>query len=92
MENYKIDFVIPWVDGSDINWLKEKEKYWVSEGNTPFLDGNESARFRDWDILRYWFRAVEKFTPWVNQIFFSYSWKLLFSSLLDTVYKTKSLE
>ena len=70
MENYKIDFVIPWVDGSDINWLKEKEKYWVSEGNTPFLDGNESARFRDWDILRYWFRAVEKFTPWVNQIFF----------------------
>lgn len=70
MENYKIDFVIPWVDGSDINWLMEKEKYWVAEGNTPFLDGNQEARFRDWDNLQYWFRGVEKFTPWVNHIYF----------------------
>ena len=23
----KIDFVIAWVDGSDPNWLKEKNKY-----------------------------------------------------------------
>ena len=70
MEDYKIDFVIPWVDGADNKWLKQKEKYWVQEGNTPFLDGNEAARFRDWDTLRYWFRGVEKFAPWVNNIYF----------------------
>ena len=70
MKDYKIDFVIPWVDGSDPQWLKEKEKYWISEGNLPFADGNNSARFRDWDNLQYWFRGVEKFTPWVNRIFF----------------------
>jgi hypothetical protein len=62
MENYKIDFVIPWVNGGDLEWQKEKEKYWIKEGNTPFLDGNQASRFRDWDNLRYWFRGVEKFT------------------------------
>lgn len=70
MENYKIDFVIPWVNGGDLEWQKEKEKYWIKEGNTPFLDGNQASRFRDWDNLRYWFRGVEKFTPWVNKIYF----------------------
>ena len=25
-------------------------------------------RYRDWGTLRYWFRAVEKFAPWVNRI------------------------
>jgi hypothetical protein len=27
-------------------------------------------RYRDWDNLRYWFRGVEKFSPWVNRIHF----------------------
>jgi hypothetical protein len=70
MEDYKIDFVIPWVDGNDYEWIRQKEKYWVAEGNTPFLDGNQAVRFRDWDNLKYWFRGVEKFTPWVNRIYF----------------------
>lgn len=70
MEDYKIDFVIPWVDGSDPKWQKEKEEYWIAEGNTPYIDGNQAARFRDWDVLRYWFRGVEQFTPWVNRIYF----------------------
>lgn len=70
MEDYKIDFVIPWVDGSDPAWQAEKEKCWIAEGNTPYKDGNQAARFRDWDNLRYWFRGVEKFTPWVNHIYF----------------------
>lgn len=61
----KIDFVIAWVDGSDVNWLKEKEKY------KPGVMADLSAhRFRDWDNLRYWFRGVEKFAPWVNNIYF----------------------
>ena len=27
-------------------------------------------RYRDWDILKYWFRGVEKFAPWVHKIYF----------------------
>lgn len=62
----KIDFVILWVDGSDINWINEKRKY----DNTILDAASSAARFRDWDNLQYWFRGVEKFAPWVNNIFF----------------------
>ena len=60
----KIDFVIAWVDGSDINWQKDKEKY------TGIKADIDICRYRDWDLLRYWFRGVEKFAPWVNKIHF----------------------
>src|SRR5699024_8549677 len=30
----------------------------------------DPRRFRDWELLKYWFRGVEKFAPWVNQIYF----------------------
>lgn len=63
--NKKIDFIILWVDGSDEIWLKEKKKY------KPDLEVSDSIiRFRDWDNLKYWFRGVEKFAPWVNKIYF----------------------
>lgn len=62
----KIDFVLLWVDGSDPAWLKEKNEY-----SPQKEDYSSSAnRFRDWDNLQYWFRAVETYAPWVNQIFF----------------------
>lgn len=61
-----IDFVIPWVDGSDPIWQAEKAKY---QGKT-LDDSNSENRFRDWGLLPYWFRAVEKFTPWVRKVHF----------------------
>lgn len=60
-----MDFVIPWVNGNDPVWQESKNKY-AQNGNGDF----NSARFRDWGILKYWFRGVEKFTPWVNKIHF----------------------
>ena len=62
----KIDFVIAWVDGNDKEWQVEKEKYSSSKKTVA----NSYVRYRDWDQLRYWFRGVEKFAPWVNKIFF----------------------
>lgn len=62
----KIDFVILWVDGNDLAWQKERSKYTVDRNNQ---DGND-RRFRDWENLRYWFRSVEKYASWVNNIFF----------------------
>ncbi len=61
----KIDFVIAWVDGSDKEWLKEKAQY-----NPEFNADDAAHRFRDWNLLRYWFRGVEEFAPWVNKIHF----------------------
>lgn len=60
----KIDFVMMWVDGNDPSWQKEKEKYEVNKGD------KREIRFRDWENLHYWFRAVEKYAPWVNKIHF----------------------
>lgn len=62
----KIDFVIPWVDGSDPEWKKEKDSYSPVKSD----DSNSTNRFRDWGLLPYWFRAIEKFTPWVNSVCF----------------------
>ena len=60
----KIDFVIPWVDGSDPNWITEKNRYIEEDGD------KRNQRFRDWHLLKYWFRGVEKNAPWVNRIHF----------------------
>jgi len=58
-----IDFVIPWVDGNDKDWQKEKAKY---EGTNS--GDNRDIRYRDYENLHFWFRGVEKYAPWVNKI------------------------
>ncbi len=73
----EIDFVITWVDGGDENWRREKAKY---SPNRELVDGEE--RYRDWNILKYWFRGVEKYAPWVRKIHFI-TWGHL-PSWLDT--------
>lgn len=65
MNHEKIDFIMPWVDGNDLEWQKEKARYSQGEDSDVSI-----ARYRDWDNLQYWFRGVEKFTPWVNRIHF----------------------
>ena len=64
---HEIDFVIPWVDGSDPAWQEERHQYDPKAGSS---NGSNDARFRDWDLLRYWFRAVETYAPWVHKIYF----------------------
>lgn len=62
----KIDFVIIWVDGNDPEWQAERSKFKLNNQESD----NNIHRFRDWENLQYWFRAVEKFTPWVNKVHF----------------------
>lgn len=62
----EIDFVIPWVDGNDPHWIAEKAKYLLNKED----DSNSLNRYRDWGLMKYWFRSVEKFTPWVHKIHF----------------------
>ena len=60
-----IDFVITWVDGGDPDWLAEKAKYAPDTGND-----DRPVRYREWGLLPYWFRGVEKNAPWVRKIHF----------------------
>lgn len=63
-----IDFVITWVDMDDPKWQTEFAKYSGKKDNTK--NGVSKARFRDYGFLKYWFRGVEKFAPWVRKIHF----------------------
>ena len=61
-----IDFVILWVDGSDPDWQAERQNFFPqneSENSSP-------NRYRDWGLLPYWFRAVERFAPFVRTVHF----------------------
>ena len=65
----EVDFVIPWVDGNDPKWLEEKKKY-EPQATFTSKDVNTSNRYRDWNLLEYWFRGVETYAPWVRCIHF----------------------
>ena len=67
MAKEKIDIIIPWVDGNDPKWLKERDriskKYQINE------KANSNVRYESWDNLQYVFRGIEKFMPWVDKAF-----------------------
>ncbi|MBQ9059299.1 MAG: Stealth CR1 domain-containing protein [Atopobiaceae bacterium] len=66
-----IDFVITWVDGSDPAWQAERDRWLALEEGHPWSAwATGDQRFRDWGLLRYWFRGVEKFAPWVRKVHF----------------------
>lgn len=61
----KIDIVVLWVDGNDPKWIEEYNQY----SNTP-INKDDVCRFRDWGIMKYWFRGIANYAPWVNHVFF----------------------
>jgi hypothetical protein len=61
-----IDFIITWVDGDDLKWQEKLAKYKIANKN----DSGVSSRFRDMGTLRYIFRGIENFSPWVNKVHF----------------------
>lgn len=61
----KIDFIITWVDGNDKKWQEERNKYKGYDKKQ-----NSANRYRDMETLKYWFRSVEKYASWVNNIYF----------------------
>lgn len=65
MSENGIDFVVTWVDGNDKAWQLEKSKYMGKSG-----EDDRPERYRDWGLLKYWFRGVEKYAPWVRKIHF----------------------
>ena len=72
--SYPIDLVITWVDGNDPEWLAEKKKYEDSSHTISAApDANDNCRYRENGLLKFLFRGIEEFAPWVNRIFFASS-------------------
>lgn len=66
---YDIDFVIPTVDGTDPIWQKKFIQYKALDSGLKETDIS-MARYRKGVDLRYWFRGVEKYAPWVRKVHF----------------------
>ncbi|MEE3484342.1 MAG: Stealth CR1 domain-containing protein [Bacteroidales bacterium] len=62
-----IDIIIPWVNGNDPEWIKEFNKYCKDEKS---IIDSSNVRYRDNGLLKYWFRGIEKFAPWVRKVHF----------------------
>lgn len=57
----KLDVVIPFVDCTD--------KYWISSYcKATKCYSYPKERFRDWGTLRYWFRGIAKYMPFVRNV------------------------
>ena len=63
--NLPIDYVIPFVDCSDDKWLCEYKKYVTDENDWS----SNATRFRDWETLRYQLRSIERYMPWIRNIY-----------------------
>ena len=64
----KIDFVVLWVDPSDTEWQLNRKEYRKNAKLDDSMDDREE-RYRDWGLFKYWFRGVEKYAPWVNNVY-----------------------
>ena len=60
-ENASIDLVIPYVNGSDRKWLQDYISKTKQHHPSP-------ARFRSWGTLKYLFRGVATYMPFVRNI------------------------
>ena len=60
----KIDFVITWLDSADPQWQEQYAFY-----KTGAKGDKNKARYREMNIFNYWFRAAERYAPWVNKVF-----------------------
>ena len=65
---YPIDLVYLWVDGDDTKW-KEKKSFYQSKEKNLDIQAYCKGRFINNDELKYSLRSVEKYIPWVNNIF-----------------------
>lgn len=60
----EIDFVIPWVDGSDSKLIKKRNSY--SEETTEL---NGAERYRDTNLLEYLVLSIKKYASWVHHVY-----------------------
>ena len=65
-EKYPIDVVVPWVDGSDVEWQKEKQRYL---GEAHSKESASVGKYRNWDNFHLQIRSILVNMPWVNKVY-----------------------
>ena len=70
--NFKedIDLVYLWCDGNDPKFIEERQKTFEKYHNIKLdKEGCSDFRFIQMDELKYSLRSVEKFAPWIRNIY-----------------------
>ncbi|MDR1852891.1 MAG: hypothetical protein LBR21_09670 [Propionibacteriaceae bacterium] len=65
-----MDIVIPWVNSDDPAWQQAVARCSPAFQPSSCLATEADAQYRDWNLLRYVFRGIETFLPWVRRVFF----------------------
>lgn len=63
----KIDFVLTYVDNTDEKWRTQFMKYATSEYSN--LIDKTTNNFRDMCLLKYIFRSIDEYLPWLNNVY-----------------------
>ncbi len=63
--SFPIDAVIAWVDGNDIDWNKQRDKY----SKQATKKSNKDVRFVNINEIYYCLLGIVKYLPWINNIF-----------------------
>ena len=67
--DYPIDIVYLWCNSSDSVWREKKNNELKKYGKSLDNDSVGDCRFIDNDELKYSLRSLEKFAPWINNVF-----------------------
>lgn len=68
-KDYSVDIVYLWCDSSDKIWQEKKNSELKKYGKALDSDSTSECRFVENDELRYSLRSLEKYAPWINNIF-----------------------
>lgn len=60
----EIDFVFLWCDGSDPNFIKQKNSRMRDLDQSWTQDNTGEIRYQQYDELRFALRSVDAFAPW----------------------------
>lgn len=78
----KIDYVFPYVDNQDKEWIKEYNKYVKKIKDDGTISG--AVRYESYDLLKFKFRSIEKNMPWIRNIYMIVSGPTQVPKWLDT--------
>ena len=59
---FNVDFVFPYVNPNDPFWQTQFSYFKGTEFNL------KEERFRDFSVVKYIFRSIEQYAPWINRI------------------------
>lgn len=63
-KKFSIDFVFPYVTSNDPEW-QANFNYWSAQPKSYEV----GARFRDFSVLKYIFRSIQVFAPFIDRVF-----------------------